>query len=78
MEYIPTTGKKANKKISNTNTKTEIKITIFDFFGAQLYSKILNVSNEEIELKDSNLTSGKYIIHISDGLFTQKEIIIVE
>ena len=67
-----------NTNVKNAKPNPQIEIRVFDFFGKQVYTKTVNVLEEEISIKDSNLTSGKYILHINDGVNTQKEIIIIE
>lgn len=71
-------GLKINPNVKNAKPNPQVEVKVFDFFGKQVYAKTINVSKEEISIKDSNLTSGKYILHINDGITTQKEIIIVE
>ena len=48
------------------------------FYGKMVFSKIREIENEEISIKDTNLKPGQYIIHINNGSSSQKEIIIIE
>lgn len=70
--------KMSNNQPKNSKSNPQVEVNIFDFFGKQVYTKTIDTSKEEISIKDSNLTSGKYILHINDGVNTQKEIIIIE
>ena len=67
-----------NPNVKNAKQNSQVDVKVFDFYGKQVYTKTLNVSVDEISIKDSNLNSGKYILHINDGINTQKEIIIIE
>lgn len=67
-----------NNQPKNLKSNPQVEIKIFDFFGKQVYTKTIDSLKEEISIKDSNLISGKYILHINDGVNTQKEIIIIE
>ena len=71
-------GLKMNHNTKSTIPVSQVEVKIFDFYGKQVYTKTINASEEEILLKDSGLSSGKYILHISDSTKTQKEIIIIE
>ena len=71
-------GLKMNPNVKNAKQNSQVDVKVFDFYGKQVYTKTLNVSVDEISIKDSNLNSGKYILHINDGINTQKEIIIIE
>lgn len=55
-----------------------VEIAIFNFFGKEVYTKTVHFIEDEISITSSNLPSGKYILHITYGNFTQKEIIILE
>ena len=66
------------KMNQNVKLNSQIEIKVYNFLGNQVYSKTINASEEEISLKNCNLTTGKYIIHLNDGVNTQKEIIIIE
>jgi len=74
----PWNGFKINPNVKNVKPSSQVEVKVFDFFGKQVYTKTIDASKEEISIKDSNLPSGKYILHINDGINTQKEIIIIE
>ena len=71
-------GLKANNQIINENSSLKVEVKIYDFYGELVYIKTVDTVVDEVTIKDSNLKSGKYVLHISDGVTTQKEIIIVE
>jgi hypothetical protein len=69
---------KTNSRTKKPNESLKTEISIFNFFGKQVYYKTLNTIEDQISITDTNLPSGKYILNITDGSSTQKEIIILE
>lgn len=67
-----------NNQPKNSKSNPQFEVKIFDFYGKEVYTKTIDVLEKEISIKDSNLASGKYILHINDGIKIQKEIIIIE
>lgn len=69
---------KSNLNGNKSTNNSQIEVKIFDFYGKMVFSKIREIENEEISIKDTNLKPGQYIIHINNGSSSQKEIIIIE
>ena len=66
------------KKKNASSGPNQFKIEIYNLMGQNVFSNTFHTIDQEYNLKDINLKSGKYIVHINDGVTTQKEIIIIE
>jgi hypothetical protein len=78
QEWPKTYTGKRNLNVNKAIINSLIEVKLFDFNGKQVYTKSFEAIDEEIAIDDSNLKPGKYIMHINDGIGTQKKIIIIE
>lgn len=73
--YVPL---KMNNNNNFITESSEIEVKIYNMLGKQVYFNTIKADSDGFSIKDTNLSSGKYILHILQNNTTEKQIIVVE